>query len=499
MTASTKLLSSEHRANDVDARRQRIGRGTARERKAALGQFMTPGSIATFMASLLPNAAGRDASLLDAGAGIGSLTSAVLERQVNGDFNAPSLTVAAVELDDVLVPHLDETLRGYSAADPRITHEIIEADFLSVAMAMIGRGAAGFTHVILNPPYKKISSQSLERERLRSLGIETVNLYSGFVGASLLLTATGGTICAIIPRSFCNGPYYRPFRNFILDNAALRRIHLFGSRSEAFSEDDVLQENLIIVLERGAIQSDVVLSSSRDASFRDLQTWSLPADTIIKPDDPERMIHLPTEDEARGILPPSFRQTLKGIGLQVSTGPVVDFRMRDHLRADPQADAVPLLYPVHFVDGRLVWPRKGIKKPNAIIDNEETRRWLFPRGTYVLVRRFSSKEERRRVVATLVREVEIPTPFVGFENHLNVFHVAKSGLDANIAAGLTVYLNSTLVDLHFRTFSGHTQVNATDLKNLPYPSIEVLVELGRDALERPLTQVEIDSRLERFS
>lgn len=499
MTVSTKPLPSAQRTSDVDARRQRIGRGTAREKKSAFGQFMTPGRIATFMASLLPQVAGRDATLLDAGAGIGSLTAAVLERQLNGDFSAETLKVTAVELDDVLIPHLDETLRGYSAADPRITHEIIEGDFLRAAAALIEDNERRYTHVILNPPYKKISSQSEDRLRLRSFGIETVNLYSGFVGVSLLLTATGGTLCAIIPRSFCNGPYYRPFRDFILENAALERVHVFGSRSQAFADDDVLQENVIIVLKRGAAQSDVLLSSSSDASFGDLSTWSLPADAIMKPGDPQRMIHLPTEKEALGVLPKAFDQSLNDIGLQVSTGPVVDFRMRAHLRDAPEEGAVPLLYPVHFVEGRLVWPREGIKKPNAIIDNPETRRWLFPRGTYVIVRRFSSKEERRRVVATLLREQDISTPFVGFENHVNVFHVGKRGLDEQVAAGLTVYLNSTLVDLHFRTFSGHTQVNATDLKTLPYPSVGMLMEMGRGVPEQQPTQAEIDRRLQGFT
>ena len=66
-----------------------------------------------------------------------------------------------------------------------------------------------------------------------------------------------------------------------------------------------------------------------------------------------------------------------------------------------------------------------------------------------------------------------------FENHLNVFHTDKKGLQKEIAFGLVVWLNSTFLDNQFRKFSGHTQVNATDLRNLPFPSKEKLIELGK--------------------
>ena len=59
---------------------------------------------------------------------------------------------------------------------------------------------------------------------------------------------------------------------------------------------------------------------------------------------------------------------------------------------------------------------------------------------------------------------------LGFENHLNVFHEDKRGLPENLAHGLAAFLNTTAVDDHFRRFNGHTQVNATDLRLMKYPS-----------------------------
>src|SRR5579864_659024 len=104
----------------------------------------------------------------------------------------------------------------------------------------------------------------------------------------------GGQLVAIIPRSFCNGPYYRPFRQFLLSHAALRHIHLFGSRTKAFKEDKVLQENVIIQLERDGSQGYVIISHSTDDTFADLSTQEHPFQRIVFSDDPEYFIHVPT-------------------------------------------------------------------------------------------------------------------------------------------------------------------------------------------------------------
>jgi adenine-specific DNA-methyltransferase len=164
-------------------------------------------------------------------------------------------------------------------------------------------------------------------------------------------------------------------------------------------------------------------------------------------------------------------------------------------------NTVPLLYPAHFNRNGSEWPKPDIKKPNAIHRNHETEKWLLPNDFYCVVRRFSSKEEKRRVVATVVNPVDFPgTPLLGFENHLNVFHANKQGLPKTLAYGLMVFLNTTAVDDYFRTFNGHTQVNATDLKQIKYPSREVLISFGEWALEQTeLTQKMIDEKLETIT
>jgi hypothetical protein len=180
---------------------------------------------------------------------------------------------------------------------------------------------------------------------------------------------------------------------------------------------------------------------------------------------------------------------------------VVDFRLKEHLRDMPEESTVPLIYPGHLSLTGTVWPVPGLKKPNAILRNEATEKWLYPNGFYCVVRRFSSKEEKRRIVASVVE----PSAFghhsvLGFENHLNLFHENKRGLPELLARGLAVFLNTSAVDESFRRFNGHTQVNATDLKLMKYPSREALIELGMWAKHHSEhTQEMIDEQLNKLA
>ena len=482
----------------ADTVRQEVAPRINLKRKSALGQFMTPSPVARFMASLFPPKTMQTCRLLDAGAGVGALSCAFLDRWASDDgLTFQNVQLEAYEIDTTLRAHLETTLASY----PKklcITAKILSEDFIPAAACKSLQDFGRFTHAILNPPYKKINSGSTHRLILRRVGIETVNLYSAFVALALTLMEPGGQLVAIIPRSFCNGPYYRPFRKFLLDRAALRHIHLFASRAKAFKDDDVLQENVIVRLERAGQQGGVSISTSTDDTFADLATYHHPFDRIVFPDDPEQFIHVPTSLERNAIeLSPGIRFSLSEIGVGVSTGPVVDFRLQEHIQQKPTKGTVPLLYPGHFIGYATQWPKDGIKRGNAIKLNADTKKWLYPNGSYAVVRRFSAKEERRRIVASVLEPSTFPdAPMLGFENHLNVFHEDKHGLPEDLAHGLAAFLNTTAVDEQFRRFNGHTQVNATDLRLMKYPSRPALIAFGQWARSHAmLTQAMLDDQL----
>lgn len=445
-----------------------------RARQSALGQFFTPKVIADFMVKLFSPPMGN-LKLLDAGAGEGVLIGSFAERWKSLN-SAGCIEGYAYELDDQILPKLRSQMSKISGCNM----EVVSGDFIEHAAERIGAGTEqDFSHAILNPPYKKIGADSRHRKLVRSVGFETVNLYSAFVGLALEMLKDKGELVAIIPRSFCNGPYYIGFRDFLFSRSAIEHIHVFTSRNEAFGNDEVLQENVVLKLVRSKPQGTVTISTSTNHRFSDYSESSFPFSDIVESDDKYRFIHIPTtrlaESRKRAVLSTSLEE----LGVACSTGPVVDFRVKEALRTNWVDGCVPLLYPVHFSNGRLSWPKVASKKANAIEVNKDTRSSLWASGYYTVVRRLSSKEERRRVYAAVYDPSEMPSGFIGFENHLNVFHLRKGPIDQKIAWGLAAYLNSTIVDQQMRSFSGHTQVNATDLRNLRYPSIRALEEIGQ--------------------
>ena len=467
-------------------------------RQAEWGQYFTPPGIARFMVELFA-LDGDKIRLLDAGAGAGGLSAAFLDRMLDAGDTTQPVELTAHEIDPALLRQLTSEIDGRCR---RLNGrcEIIPGDFIEAAVNQLQfEPGRRYSHAILNPPYKKITTDSRARRLLRQVGIETVNYYTGFVALAVALLEPQGQLVAITPRSFCNGPYYRAFRDYLLTHCSIRQLHLFTARDKAFDGDGVLQENVILHLVKGAAQEDVIISTATDGTFADYNRAKLPFSVIVHGDDPERFIHIPTTGRGLRLKElTAYRHSLRDVGIQVATGPIVDFRVREHLLDELEAGSAPLFYPGHFRNSRVEWPRDDLGKANAVAVNAHTERQLYPNDYYVVVRRFSSKEERRRIVAGLVVPKERFGPYLGFENHLNVFHQNRTGLTEMVARGLTLYLNSTQFDHDFRLFSGHTQVNATDLRNMTYPSRAILEELGHRSFNEELTQSDIDQLIDEY-
>lgn len=251
-----------------------------------------------------------------------------------------------------------------------------------------------------------------------------------------------------------------------------------------------MQEALIVSARKGVFPDQIRLTSSHDQ--HDLSaSRTVPYTDVVTPD----FIYLPATDrdaEAVSWIHQHASSHLSDLGLGVSTGKVVGFRAKELLSQAYLPGAYPLIQTSHLSNGEVQHPGETGKKPSWYIGlTEEDKKALLPAGTYVLLKRFSTKEEKRRLVAA-VWSSDTPS---AFDNKLNYIHQAGKGLDPELAQGLALYLNSGQADNYFRVFSGHTQVNAGDMKKLLFPSLDQLRALGKISCKN---QDEIDSAVEKI-
>lgn len=518
------------------------------QRRTSFGQYFTPLSIARMMASMLQTSR-KSIHLLDAGAGAGVLSAAFVNALCQQQEKPAEIKVTAYELDENLLPFLSRTLERcrevcvengieFNTVVRNEDFILAATDELSLGLFAV-EGKNAYDLATLNPPYGKINTDSEVSHALRRCGIITPNLYAAFLALAAELLAPAGEMIAITPRSFCNGTYFKSFRRYYTERMSFRRFHLFESRQGNFDED-ILQENVIFQAVKNTSNCseisesrEVAISTGFGTEKSNKSQFKLKHNVLIKPDDAELYIHLGGDHLDRDIRQEMqhFQCSLGDLGLTVSTGKVVDFRVKDFLRTGAGETAVPLIYPHNLQNGIVEYPLIHSKKFNAIEISPETESALIEAGVYVLVKRFSAKEEKRRVTAAIFTPLHLndseddaeksqsvnkqkgteqtvqqksgkqksETLKIGFENHLNYFHSNGSSLESDLARGLAVYLNSSLVDAYFRQFSGHTQVNAGDLRYLKYPTRKQLKELGKHFNGQLPSQETIDSLIRQLT
>jgi adenine-specific DNA-methyltransferase len=430
--------------------------------------------------------------LLDAGAGVGSLAAAVCERVLT--FHSPRhVELVLYENDATLVPLLKENMehcsKALNAARHELRYTIHEQDFILSTQGRSaqrrlfdeGEGSEPFDAAILNPPYFKIGVGSAHAIAMGDAFQGQSNIYMLFLARAADLLRANGEMVAITPRSFCNGLYFRNFRRWFFSRMALGHVHLFECRRSTF--EDVLQESVITHTQRlggAAPLTTITTCLGRDIPAK-LEMLTLPSGKVLDNTSGDMVLRIPTtaNDSAVVDIVESWPHRFAELGLQVSTGPVVLFRAEEFLlaKADGKSTA-PLLEPHNVKPFKTVWPVDKRGKPTAFRVCEASLKHLVPTRNYVLLRRFSAKEERRRLTASWLLRAEESRPYLALENHLNYVYHTDRELTTEETYGLTALFNSALLDRYFRVISGNTQVNATELRSIRFPGLSHVALIG---------------------
>ncbi len=283
--------------------------------------------------------------ILDPGAGFGILSAAFIRRLLLKQTLPVSIDVVAFEIDQTLIQGLNETYRACAELCRKnnvdFSFTVHNKDFIEYGANffegdLFSKPRPLFDAIIVNPPYGKLSASSDLHFLLKKASMERTNLYTAFLGIAIELLKDNGEMVAITPRSFCNGPYFKSFRQNLLKTTSILSIHSIDSRKTVFKNDRVLQETIIFhVVKKQKATSVIRISNGSGMADESVLHAAFPTNEIISPSDLESFIHIPTYNSSAELRTQinRFRSSLGELGLQVSTGRVVDFRVAKFLGA----------------------------------------------------------------------------------------------------------------------------------------------------------------------
>lgn len=462
------------------------------------GQFFTPVEIARFMGHLAKTSK-TQIDILDPGCGTGILTCALVESVIKHNPRIEEINLVAYETDSNLISLSEKSLsylkewlnvQGISFKYIICIHDFILDNYTRFDTSpnvFSDNNKQDFDLIISNPPYFKLSKDD-ERVKASKIIIDgQPNIYSIFLALATQLLKTEGEMIFIVPRSFTSGRYFNLFRNYFFKEVQLDYIHLFDSRKDTFSRDNVLQETLILKATKKKgyrTESEIIVSTS--CGLHDI--WQSKQKVYIQKDlidlkSQEKIIHLPTntKDEAIIELFKSWTGSLNKYNIQISTGPVVAYRTKDSIR-EVYENGVVLLAPLYWLHNvakmEITFPSFRPNKGQYIQVCDQTMSYLVPNKNYIFLRRFSSKDDKSRLVAAPYFSLPDSPRVIGVENKLNYIYRPKGYLDRTEVMGIAALLNSNLFDTYFRTFNGNVNVSATELRAMPLPPLGTIKAIG---------------------
>lgn len=449
--------------------------------KKQLGQFMTPKLIASFMAKLLfEGMQKKKIRILEPSAGKGALVSAVFEQVTSMQKKPEKVEFVLYEVDDLLLPQLNllvnELRKKAKAIGVVVSFSIRNKDFL------LNSPEGKFDIVIANPPFFKLRKNDDRAIAHKYVIYGQPNIYGLFMASCAQLLKDDGRYCFLTPRSWTSGSYFTELRKYLFKHLQLEAVHLFQNRESTFRKDRIQQEMMITWAKaQSHIQKDVMLSASDGVAGLDSYNGTLVSFSNVFTGKPCKLVNLPLATAQYEI--DKLSDTLESIGLRVSTGKVVPFRATNWLANRHAKNTVPLLWMRNIRRNEICWPLKTDRE--YFINTKESNKLLIPKGNYVLIRRFSPRDQENWVTAAPLLMTNDSYASIGVENHLNYIYSITSQLNADEATGLAAYLNSKQVSLYFSSRIGHTQINAADLNSLPLLNRVQLSEIGRQVKNNP--------------
>lgn len=470
-------------------------------RRKEMGQFFTSSETAIFMANMF-DINKEKISILDPGAGTGILAAALCERLLKENC-VKEVYLDLYENNNDVIETLEKSLflleEKFKKAKKTFNFNIKKENFITFNKTNWENKTNFYDLIISNPPYKKISKNQEESLIMDEIVYGQPNMYALFLAMSANLLNQNGELVFIIPRSFTSGAYFKKFRQWLLMNLSLNKIHIFISRDQIFKNENVLQETIILKAVKNNDKSFITVSETFNNDYENIKEFEIPYNLVVQNND-DCYILIPTDENEIRILNDfnNLNNNLITLGFKLKTGPVVHFRALESLEENEKiGDTYPLLWPYNIEENRISFPFFVQNKPQYI--NGNLSNLLLENKNYLVIKRFTTKEENRRIQVAMHLKVNMLYSHIGIENHLNYITKIDSQIENEEFYGLFAFFNTSYVDKYYRILNGSTQVNASEVNKIPLPTLDKIKELGRLIIKEKIYKVEYcDSIVERY-
>ena len=383
-------------------------KNAALEKRQALGQYMTPRSLRSYLLGQLSIRKGD--RVLDPAAGTGEFL-----KQASETY--PGVSVTGWDIDQEIL----ETAR-----------EVVPDATLICRSALDDYEGELFDFVIGNPPYFQLKLTESQKAKFKDVVSGRPNIYALFFQVGLDALRVGGTLAFVVPPSMNAGAYFKNLRRYLTNENHLLSLKVFNDSSQFVDAQTSVQvivikkgpgkSNHTFLIEGGDSRSSSLIFCERPAEFEKLYEGSV---------------------------------SLSALGYEAVTGTTVWNQHKDRLTNNEDETTVPLLYARNIVDGEISL-HPDDRRPQFIHNGK------FFIGPAIVVNRIIGGVGKGQIKAALVPE---GYKFAA-ENHLNVIRPIASASQAVDFGTLYKLVTAPGISVKARTLTGNTQLSATEWTHL---------------------------------